>query len=344
MNEKTSPAIRPVCKFSIWFVIQCALAFALLGVSDAGAWIDTGHKITALITWNELTPTAKAKIIELLKRHPRYEKDLLDGLPTGTDEAGTARYALANAACWPDLVRGPGHPMHFVANHPDWHYLNIPYAIDNQAVPTTRATTPPTTSPGPQNVVEALEKNTKDLKDSVATAEDRAIALCWMLHLCGDIHHPLHACTLYSAQYPDGDQGGNAIIVLRDPPYSNSRQNLHFIWDSLPGDYQSLDWDGYVADGLRSDPRFSRARLKDFLAVKDFAAWASESHQLAIDHAYLGGTLKGITPAQLKADPKIMIPGVPKGYIEQAEQVVNQRIILAGYRAADLLNSIFDAR
>ncbi len=340
MNAKTSPAVRCLRKFSAWFIVQVALAFAMLGASGASAWIDCGHKIAAVITWDDLTPRAKAQIAELLKQHPRYEKDLLDSLPKGTDEGGTARYALANAACWPDLVRGPAHPMHFVANHPAWHYIDIPYSIDNQAVPATQ----PTKDPGPHNVIEALEKNTKDLKNPATAAGDRAIALCWVLHLCGDIHQPLHACSLYSPQFPDGDQGGNAVIVLRDPPFVDSQKKLHFIWDSLPGEYKSLDWDGYIADGLRNDPRFSRDRLKDLLAVKDFAAWANESHQLAIDHAYLGGTLKGLSAVQLRADPTLVAPGVPKGYIEQAEQVVNQRMILAGYRTADLLNSIFDSK
>jgi hypothetical protein len=231
--------------------------------------------------------------------------------------------------------------MHFVANHPAWHYIDIPYVIGNQPVPVAKPTTNPQE---PQNVIEALVKNTADLKNPATDAQAKAIALCWILHLCGDIHQPLHACSLYSPQFPEGDQGGNAIVVLRDPPYVNSQNKLHYIWDAMPGEYKSLDWDGYVALGLRSDPRFSRDRLKDFLAVKDFAAWANESHQLAIEHAYLGGTLKGLTAAQLKADPTAVAPGVPKGYIEQAEQVVNQRIVLAGYRTADLLNSIYDAK
>jgi hypothetical protein len=341
MNAKTLSPLKPGLKLSVCCLLQFALAFALLPVAGASAWIDTGHKIAAIITWHELTPAAKAQIIKLLKEHPRYEKDLLNGLPQGTDEEGTTRFAFANAACWPDLVRGPAHPMHFVANHPIWHYVDIPYVIDNQPVP---AATQPASTPGPQNAIEAFAKVTKDLKDPALVPADKAIALCWVLHLCGDIHQPLHSTSLFSPQYPNGDQGGNAIIVLRDPPYPNSQQNLHFIWDSMPGNYKSLDWDSYAAEGLRQDPRFTRQRLKDFLAVKDFAAWANESHELAIKNVYLEGKLKGISSAELKADPKAVIPGVPKGYIEQAEQVVNQRIMLAGYRTADLLNSIFDSK
>src|SRR6202021_3878931 len=105
---------------------------------------------------------------------------------------------------------------------------------------------------GPQNIVEALTKNVADLKDPKVSASDKAVALCWILHLCGDIHQPLHATELFSPQFPTGDQGGNQFIILRDPPYADSRANLHFVWDSLPGDYQSRDIEHYIAGGLRT--------------------------------------------------------------------------------------------
>ena len=37
-------------------------------------------------------------------------------------------------------------------------------------------------------------------------------------------------------------------------------------------------------------------------------------------------------------------PGLPPGYLEKAEQVALQRVALAGYRLADLLNSSFDPK
>ncbi|MDB5333236.1 MAG: hypothetical protein JWP03_4387 [Phycisphaerales bacterium] len=315
-----------------------ALLCTLLFTPHAMAWIDTGHKIVALATWDELTPASKAKITEIIKQHPRYKEDLLSGLPEGASDDEAVRYAFATAATWPDMVRSQGHPMHNVANHPLWHYIDIPYILEGQPTPTTR----PSTNPGPQNIVEALGKSADDLKSATVPVPDKAVALCWVLHLGGDIHQPLHGCTLYSPQFPEGDKGGNGFIVLRDPPYPDSKRNLHFIWDEMLGDYKSEAMCRYVAAGLRADPQLSRERLKDALEVKDPAKWAQESHELAVEHVYLKGKLQGTSTQELKADPTTVVPGLPRGYIKDAEQVATRRAALAAYRTADLLNSIFD--
>jgi hypothetical protein len=148
---------------------------------------------------------------------------------------------------------------------------------------------------------------------------------------------------MYSPQFPNSDQGGNAFLVLRDPPFPDSKMNLHLIWDSLPGDFDNRDLESYIADGLQKDPRFSRTRLKDLLAVKDFAAWANESHELAVKVAYLDGQLNGLK-AHAAEDHDKPIPGLPHGYLNNAEAVADHCLVLAGYRTADLLNSIFDGK
>jgi hypothetical protein len=43
-----------------------------------------------------------------------------------------------------------------------------------------------------------------------------------------------------------------------------------------------------------------------------------------------------------RGDAPVQVPAVPPGYIEAGEQFAARRIITAGYRAADLLNLIFD--
>lgn len=314
------------------FIVSVALS------SNAWAWLNTGHRIVAYVAWEDLTPSTRAKVCEILKLHPRYVKDLLAEEPEGMGDEASDRYAFASAATWPDMVRSFSNPMHAAYNHPSWHYIDIPYAIDGQAVPA--AGDAPVS--GPRNVVEALAKNVADLKDPNVSGANKAVALCWILHLCGDIHQPLHACSLFSPQFPHGDQGGNAIIVLRDPPYPDSRSKLHLVWDSLPGDFETRDIEEYIASGLRNDPRYTRARLAAQLNVKDFAAWANESYQLAIKYAYLNGKLKGATASTRPTDAlETAIPGLPPGYLAKAEEIGDQRLILAGYRTADLLNSIF---
>ena len=326
------------------YVLTTFALTMVLPAARAWGWVDTGHKLVALIVWDELTPAARAKAVQILKQHPRYEKDLLAGLPAGSDEPAAARHAFTMASIWPDQVKAQGHPMHVAANHPDWHYIDLPFRPEGG--PDQKAATAPPSdanASGPHDIVEALTKNVDVLRDASAIGADRAIALCWVLHLGGDIHQPLHAITLVSRQFPDGDKGGNAFLVLREPPFLNSQMNLHLIWDGLPGTYKSDEAIEYLAAGLRADPSLSREQLKDALARKDFAAWARESHALAVEHAYLNGTLQGAVAAR-GGIPEVgaQVPGLPPGYLQQAERVAFRQIALAAHRTADLLNDAFE--
>jgi S1/P1 Nuclease len=317
--------------------ITLIVALAVLPARSSWGWINTGHKVVALIAWEDLTPKAKAAVTQILKGHPLYEKDMLTDLPEGSTADETAQYAFASSAVWPDLVRGQNHPMHAAYNHPTWHYIDLPFDDGSPPVPDKE------TGDGPHNIVEALTQCTAELKDPKAAADKRAIDLCWVVHLVGDIHQPLHAASMYSKQFPKGDQGGNAEVLLRDPPYPDSQAKLHLIWDSLPGDYKSEFMDLYIAEGARSDPQFSRSKMKDLLSKTDFMAWAKESNALAIEDAYLNGKLEvGMAPKGRGAGGSSeKTPGVPPGYMEKAEKVAMHQVALAGYRLADLLNGMF---
>ena len=301
-------------------------------------WNDVGHHVVALVAWEDLTPAARRKIGELLARHPRYEQDLLAGLAEGADAAATARHAFAMASSWPDTVRSPGHPLHATADHPVWHYVDIPYVRDGQTVPPAS----PKDKPGPHDILEALRQCDRDLAQQDLAAAERAVALCWFEHLVGDVHQPLHACTLYSAQFPEGDKGGNDLLVLREPPTRSSMTNLHHLWDSLPGTYRADELQDCLASGLRGEASLQRGRFAEALASKDCAAWADESHALAIKVAYLDGQLQGLPARELKEHPAQVPPGLPVGYLARAEKVAMRRLVLAGYRLADRLNAVFD--
>src|SRR4051794_37148479 len=75
---------------------------------------------------------------------------------------------------------------------------------------------------------------------SRTTAEDKAVALCWILHLIGDVHQPLHCATLYSPQFERGDLGGNSFGVK----INGKEYRLHTFWDN------ALD----VVPGTDDDP------------------------------------------------------------------------------------------
>jgi hypothetical protein len=318
-----------------------ALLVALALASPAHAWNDTGHRLIASIAWADLSPAARTRFTDILKQHPRYKQDLLADLPDGMSPAQTDAYAFGIAATWPDVVRAFANPMHAAYNHPNWHYIDIPYSVAGQLAKFPPPN--PDTPPGPQNALEAIAFNIAAFKNPANSPKDQAIALCWILHLYGDIHQPLHAVELFSPQFPSGDQGGNSIQVIRTPPYADTQINLHALWDQLPGVYKDARDIDDLAAGLRIDPRYTRTALKDALAVTDPTAWAKESHDLAITSAYLNGQLPGIAPS---TQPATTAPAdahpLPPGYLEQAEQTAMLRVVLAGYRTADFLNALSD--
>ena len=120
--------------------------------------------------------------------------------------------------------------MTYHENHPAWHYVDYPYHLDGKTT-----TAPVETWDGksdPANLIQAMQKVTTEFKDPATKDDRRAIDICWIEHLIGDIHQPLHAVSLYSADYPDGDRGGNSIHIRTD---SNPNMNLHAFWDDIEG-------------------------------------------------------------------------------------------------------------
>ncbi len=332
----------PLSAYSIRTIMLRTLLFAsslLVPPPPAVAlpWIDSGHRIIALRCWAELAPPLRARLATMLQQHPRYREDLLAGLPADSDAAATAAHAFAQAAIWPDTVRSPGHPLHRAHHHSRWHYVNMPLVRDGVAVPDE-----PATGAGPHDVIGALLRVRAELADEALPAKDRAVALCWLLHLVADLHQPLHACTLYSEQFPRGDKGGNEFFVMKDVRYENTKMNLHLLWDSLLGSYESVAFDSLVANGLALRPGNARAAMRGALGPFAPAEWARESHALAVEHAYLRGTLKGL-PEKV-ANQQKGAPPVPADYMANAEQVAMRQALRAAYRLADAIEAAMPAR
>src|SRR5690349_16668600 len=111
------------------------MRFALTGllvwsltVAPASAWNATGHKIIASIAFRQLTAAEQSKIVEILKRHPRFAEDFKEQMPAEIRDANEAtqnEWLFQQAAIWPDAVRsGPAEKRAF--SRPEWHYVNFP--------------------------------------------------------------------------------------------------------------------------------------------------------------------------------------------------------------------------
>ena len=118
---------------------------------------------------------------------------------------------IVEAAYWPDAIR----PLGFYVFAP-WHYIDIPLVRDEDGA---NITPPPV--PTTNNVVWAIEQGVRVLRTVDASAAEKSAALRFVLHFVGDVHQPLHAASLYSAMFPNGDYGGNSFHLTGSSHWSN---------------------------------------------------------------------------------------------------------------------------
>jgi S1/P1 Nuclease len=315
------------------------LLLCLLAAPAAFGWNQTGHRIVAEIAWRDLSAPKRAAISKLLAEHPHYWFLLATNIPP---EAGTNQWAFLNSAVWPDMVRpargaAPEKSNDITKYHrSSWHYVNLPYVLPKDAGQISAADF----SANPTNILWALSNNIAILQNRHATPADRAVSLCWVAHLVGDLHQPLHAATLLSALYPHGDQGGNLLAICDT---SEVPMNLHSYWDQLMGNA-----DSYVAVALLSDAIANAAEnqprsLPEYKEDKTLRSWVNESYAAAISFAYAEGQLRFAdwrsydSGALKNAD----VPRLRATYILNANTIGRRRLALAGHRLGDLLKESF---
>ena len=308
--------------------VQCLLpALALLAglcAQPAKAWNGTGHMAVAGIAYDSLTPKTKAAVDALLMRQKDYGR-WMSQMPAGYTDKG--RFAFMKAATWPDDVRKTPD------DRPIWHFVDVPVIAPGYTPD------PVALLPMLPNAETQIAAETKLLSAPTAPDGERAIALCWVEHLVGDIHQPLHTASLYSPVFPKGDRGGNsenlsAAQVAGDPVEKAAHpKRLHALWDDLEGTTRDPAEIKKIVASLET-PAYSRKMFPQIAAHPTVHEWIAESNALAKRYGYLGGTLP-MTPASAGKENAAL----PPGYIAQAHAIGSQQIVLAGLRLADLLNA-----
>jgi hypothetical protein len=142
------------------------------------------------------------------------------------------------------------------------------------------------------------------------------------IHLIGDVHMPLHCCSLFTSEYPTGDKGGNSFYIkpaARGIP-------LHSFWDGLLG--TSGKAQAHLNYAIMIEHEHPRKSLKELKKAKTPKDWSLESRGVAIEKVYLHGELKGGTSKETAQE-------LPDGYTKAAKVVAEKQAALAGYRLAD---------
>lgn len=295
-----------------------AVVALLLLPAPALAWSKPGHMVTGALAYQILSasdPAAAAKAVELLKQTPQYAKDWQpthDKLP----EAERGEYLFMMAARWADDIRGDAR-----FDRPTWHYLGLAFKPPGQPDWLTEPL------PAPVNAVTAFEQNRQRVR-TAPDADERAVALCWLFHLTGDIHQPLHAGGLVTRDWPVGDRGGNSAKVRAEA--GGQPFNLHYYWDGLITNTDDVRQCRNLATALRLRPELARDKLPE-LATTSFDDWArNESWPLAKAEVYRGGALPvGTSDATA--------PVLPGDYAGRAKAVAERRAVVAGYRLAEVV-------
>lgn len=298
-------------------IIPFFIAWLLVTSSNTPGygWNRATHMATGAIAYRELqatAPQAVTQIVAILRQHPEYQQRWAGKLndPALSDD-DRAMYLFMLAARWPDDVRGNAY------DHPTWHYINYVYAPQQGMARTD------TTLATGETILQAFEQNRQIVRSNVPDSA-KAIALCWLFHLAGDVHQPLHTAALIDSQFPAGDRGGNLfkIKVLM----SSQTINLHAFWDGMllsEDDFQSAR---NLAVQIRQ--AVSRSQLPQ-LGRTEISDWSKESFQLAQDNAYRSNTL---TPG---TDQEGAV--LPPDYVATVKPIAQRQVALAGYRLADEL-------
>jgi hypothetical protein len=302
------------------------LVFPLLLVCCVGAaqaWNKPGHMTVGAIAYYELKqkdPVALAAVINMLKNNSWYQTKWLPALNQiqDNDPDKEGLYLFMWAARWPDDVRGT--PLHCEK----CHYINYPFK------PAGQPNSVVAHAPDPQNILAAFISFSNGVQQG--TAAKRAEALCWIFHLVGDVHQPLHTTALFTTMFPQGDRGGTIFFIRANE--DSPTQSLHSFWDEQIITSERFSLVRARARALLARSDLQRNQLTE-LSETHFDKWGSvESFNAAKRFGYLNGALKGSTDP---GDGEFL----PEHYANDAKGIAERRAVAAGYRLADLLSQRF---
>ncbi len=296
------------------------------------AWHEAGHKATAAIAFEQLDDMERRRIIAILEAHPRYAEDFAQWMPpdiaAGNDDERGA-WLMQQASVWPDLVQMLDEDIRRRYNNSRWHYINLLVWLtpeDESDLSGTLGHNMETVYSPPLrrslNAVQALRGNLEIWRDAGASAADKAVAFCWILHLTGDLHQPLHTVALFSrAFFPRGDRGGNAI----EAHWGDETRNLHAVWDGLPTGM----------DDLTASARTRQSIAEDVVDDAAIDEWIHAHASLARRFVYTDELKAQLLAGLGRHEPPIVT--LSHEYLVAARALARRQVNLAGHRIAALI-------
>ena len=307
--------------------------------SHAWGWDATGHRLSAYIAWDLMPQETREKVIKLIQAHPRYQEDFADAMPVSVlvaNESGKARWLFGQAAVWPDLIRSIETPEEREFGRPNWHWLdgrwvregmpqgNVYVGLISQSDIPGLSAKDVTSETDASNIMLALDWNLKVLSNRLSSSAEKSVALCWVAHLIGDIHQPLHTGALISRErFPDGDRGGNGIPTVGG--------NLHSLWD------QALRNQPF--DDTLSRMTASAAQTPLNTVSLDSNLWLTESREIMQEFAY-PDEIKAAVLRSERLNQRLRNLSLDDDYSSQMRALSEDRLSASGLRLATQLRAV----
>jgi hypothetical protein len=340
-TRKGLPIVRKALLVTVGFVV---VFLPQMGQ----AWNGQTHMAIAAAAYRGLPVAARQRADAILRKHPDYH----DWVAAAGSDAGAdlGLYVAMRASRWPDDIRSSRTYHHAemarTYNKPEWHFVDYP--LIPTAPPPKPLTCPMKPRPTPsddvvyglQHALEGLVDPAKwqaDASEKWATRppdELRAVCLCWVLHLTGDVHQPLHCASYFGKPFENtpgnqGDRGGNWFYVKdTGKPYA-----LHGFWDERVTTSNTTKGILRVADKL--------AAQKPGAVGGRPESWSLESRAAAIQCVYSlkGQALSGTQPKSFTSPPNPPDDAnrVPAGYRAAAKDEALKRCVAAAGRLRKLL-------
>ena len=285
-----------VCRFAV--TVLLAACAALVPATSAHAWGAKGHRLTALVAEQLLSPSARAQVKLIL----------------GSE-------GLADAALYLDIHRDELQQQ--IHGSKDWHFDDRPSC--DAAAPISDY------CPDGQCASFQLKRHQRDLSFSQGPLAERRFALRVVAHLAGDIHQPLHTAD-------HDDSGGNGIRLSGPwLPSGKHGPNLHSVWDkdfvalalAVPAFQGKAERQvaALLASQITDDEK-SRWRKGPV------SQWMKQSYDLAVKLAY--SPLPGFACAAEGFAAQALT--LPESYVTQAVASIPEQLKKGGLRLAAMLN------
>jgi hypothetical protein len=326
------------------------LTAACLAAASASAWNAVGHMAVGKLAYDRLSSEEQAVLTAVLAEHPHYEQYLSANRP---DDVEPGAWAAMRAGVWPDWIRPPRRFEGDPAQHPvyrfhrgPWHYVNFPYIAGQSSDALPAKSLPAATDiirqiPLCLRFSGATIEVDRDAEPGLTAAQNRAVRLCWLIHLVGDLHQPLHAASLIDERRLPGpehdDQGGNLLAVRVEIGAFPTR--LHGFWDQLPGTDNHPASVLRLVDELGRDAKLQPDQLPELNADDDVRTWTAESYAAAVKYAYLNGELPTAVWDDSRPPAVDDVPILPVGYERTARDMARRRLVVAAHRLAELLST-----